>query len=90
MAQKLKQIPLKLIPKPAEGTRKIWPFEKYFSHPRQAHYLCGNCGETLVQSPELEATRWVFRCRKCDNYNEIDQAVLPQSDSAWGAPRKDF
>jgi DNA-directed RNA polymerase subunit RPC12/RpoP len=69
----LKQIPLKLIPKPAEGTRKIWPFEKYFSDPRQAYYLCGNCGETLVESPELETTSWVFRCRECDNYNEIDQ-----------------
>lgn len=67
-------IRLPVIPKPAEGTRVVLegdakPLAKGTG---PLNYLCGNCGETLLEGIEKgEVTNIVLRCPYCGSYNDL-------------------
>jgi lipopolysaccharide biosynthesis regulator YciM len=70
-----KRIKLKVIPQPAEGSRKL-----FATHDRDAlvrgielvTYTCGNCDFVLAENVIPNTyTDIVFKCPSCKSYNEI-------------------
>ena len=71
------RIPLSVIPKPPEGTRTVYDWDKpdpYIKGKGDTDYVCSICGHVLVEGVhEGQIRNMVFRCPnpKCRKYNEI-------------------
>ncbi len=68
-------IKLRVIPKPAEGTRSVinltGPGTVAFSGHGDVVLECGNCGEPLAENvQEGQLSNLVIRCNNCAEYNE--------------------
>jgi len=67
-------ITLPIIEKPAEGTRTVFQGEAkpFIKGAGQVNYLCGSCGETLLERVEPGQVRnIVFCCPNCGSYNDL-------------------
>lgn len=79
-----KRIKLRIIPKPAEGTRTIFVkgedstkekrLKPYFKGSGDTDYVCSMCGHVLVEAMNVgQLSNLVFKCpkHKCGKYNEL-------------------
>jgi len=65
-------VKLTLIPEPDQGTAvfrgRITPFMRGEG---DTDYLCGECGEILVESAVAGGMTGIFRCPRCGKYNAL-------------------
>lgn len=70
-----KRIKLKVIPQPAEGSRKLFTTHDKDSLVKGIElvtYTCGNCDFVLAENVIPNTyTDIVFQCPSCKSYNEI-------------------
>jgi hypothetical protein len=81
MAEERLQIRMRVIPKPAAGTRTVLvqagpddgaDCRPMFTGPSDVDQLCGTCGRILVQGVPLGQLRsTVLRCRRCGSCNDL-------------------
>ncbi len=72
-------ITLPIIQKPTEGTRSVLQrkAKPFIKGKGQINYLCGGCGETLLENVEAgQIKNIVIRCPTCGNYNDLVQNGL--------------
>jgi phage FluMu protein Com len=70
------KVQLRIIPTPAEGTRTVFVIQGLFpafSGKGETDFVCGHCGQVLVEGIGGDAVikNIVIKCPKCENYNEI-------------------
>ncbi len=70
----MKEIKLKIIPRPSEGTRRVMNPEvtPAFMGDGDNNYVCGQCGTILAESIRSEYVgikNIVVCCPKCGEYN---------------------
>lgn len=66
----VKKQPLKLIPHPRVGHLLAPPALIAKSH--SVDYICGYCGQVLMQSEEDQMSGLLIRCTFCGSYNETE------------------
>lgn len=79
-----REIRLRDIPKPAEGTRTVLKTPPEATSPvlvrgaedvplsERVDYLCGKCGAKLVEGVgENQIQNMVLHCNRCDSYNDV-------------------
>lgn len=78
IAEETMKIKMKVIRKPKKGSRAILQLQDptnpfpFFYGEGDTDYVCGNCGFTFCKNVEYgKITNIVFRCPKCNKYNEI-------------------
>jgi hypothetical protein len=80
------QIPLQLVPKPADKTRTVLAIEHggkesppiVQGDAGDIEYICGNCDHILVTGVKREQIEnIVFLCSACGLYNETDHGGQP-------------
>ncbi len=66
----VKKQPLKLIPHPRVGHLLAPPALIARSH--NIDYICGYCGQVLMQADEGQMGGLLIRCTFCGSYNETE------------------
>lgn len=72
-------LPLKVIPKPEEGTRTVIQgtndlrHQAYIRGKGDTSYTCGNCDHVILENVVAGQVRGiVFKCLSCGSYNDTN------------------